>query len=82
MRERADHKHWQRLALKARSAVTYEDLIPSPCASVCRLLPDETCEGCLRTVDEIRAWSMASDADKRAVWRLIQNRIAVKLAAP
>lgn len=72
--------HWQRLAQKARSAVEYEDLLPSPCASVCRLASDQTCEGCLRTVEEIRAWSVASDEEKRAIWRLIQTRIAVKLA--
>lgn len=70
---------WLRLAQKARSAVECEDLLPSPCASVCRLLPDNSCEGCLRTVDEIRAWSSSTDDDKRAVWRLIQTRIAVKL---
>jgi predicted Fe-S protein YdhL (DUF1289 family) len=25
------------------------------------------CEGCLRTLDEIAAWSVMSDAEKRAV---------------
>lgn len=34
------------------------------------------CEGCLRTLDEIRLWSRASDADKRAVWAAIEDRIA------
>lgn len=70
---------WTQLALKARSAVACEDLLPSPCASVCRLLPDDSCEGCLRTVGEIRAWSTATDDEKRQIWRLIQTRIAVKL---
>jgi predicted Fe-S protein YdhL (DUF1289 family) len=36
------------------------------------------CEGCLRTLDEIRLWSVASDADKRAVWAAIEDRIAAQ----
>ena len=35
------------------------------------------CEGCLRTLDEIRLWSSASDSEKRAVWAAIAARIAV-----
>jgi predicted Fe-S protein YdhL (DUF1289 family) len=34
------------------------------------------CEGCLRTIDEIRLWSTASDGQKKAVWALIAQRIA------
>jgi predicted Fe-S protein YdhL (DUF1289 family) len=52
--------------------------VPSPCISVCRM--DERsgwCEGCLRTLDEIAAWSMLDDAAKRAVWKLLpQRRVA------
>lgn len=43
--------------------------VPSPCISVCRM--DEAtgwCEGCMRTLDEIAAWSLLDDAEKRAVW--------------
>lgn len=36
------------------------------------------CEGCLRTLDEIRLWSRASDADKRVVWAAIEDRIAAQ----
>jgi predicted Fe-S protein YdhL (DUF1289 family) len=32
------------------------------------------CEGCLRTIDEIVAWGSMADADKRAVWQLIEQR--------
>jgi hypothetical protein len=32
------------------------------------------CEGCLRTIDEIAAWGTMADDDKRAVWRLIEQR--------
>lgn len=36
------------------------------------------CEGCLRTLDEIRLWSRASDSEKRAVWATIAARIAAR----
>jgi hypothetical protein len=32
------------------------------------------CEGCLRTLDEIAAWSGMPDEDKRQVWALIEQR--------
>jgi len=32
------------------------------------------CQGCLRTIDEIRAWSTMSDTDKRTVWSRIEQR--------
>jgi predicted Fe-S protein YdhL (DUF1289 family) len=34
------------------------------------------CEGCLRSLDEIRLWSSASDAQKKVVWSQIEQRIA------
>ncbi len=34
------------------------------------------CEGCFRTLDEIAQWSRMSDAEKRAVWVLIEQRAA------
>jgi predicted Fe-S protein YdhL (DUF1289 family) len=33
------------------------------------------CEGCLRSIDEIRLWSASSDQQKRDVWALIARRI-------
>lgn len=52
--------------------------VPSPCISVCRMdAKSGWCEGCLRTIDEIAAWSTLSDDAKRAVWdTLAQRRIA------
>ena len=42
--------------------------VPSPCNNVCRMNPDiGLCEGCLRTLDEIAAWSSLSNDEKRAV---------------
>lgn len=51
--------------------------VPSPCVSVCRMDADRIlCEGCWRTIDEIRHWSSCSDAEKKAVWSLIEQRVA------
>ena len=49
--------------------------INSPCISICRM--DETsgwCEGCLRTIDEIAAWTNLNDAGKKTVLSLIEER--------
>ncbi|HQR10009.1 MAG TPA: DUF1289 domain-containing protein [Casimicrobiaceae bacterium] len=51
------------------------DPVPSPCNSVCAL--DEAtglCAGCFRTIDEIAAWSLLDDADKREVWASLERR--------
>ena len=34
------------------------------------------CEGCLRTLDEIAAWSTLDDEAKRVVWLRIEQRQA------
>jgi uncharacterized protein len=48
---------------------------PSPCINVCRMDPRTGwCEGCLRTIEEIAAWSSASEERKRAVWVEIRRR--------
>lgn len=49
--------------------------VPSPCVSVCRMeAASGLCEGCLRTLDEIAAWSGLDDASKRQVWMRIAQR--------
>jgi uncharacterized protein len=51
--------------------------VDSPCTSVCRMdARTGWCEGCLRTLDEIAAWSGFDDADKRRVWLLLDQRRA------
>ena len=40
------------------------------------------CEGCFRTLDEIATWSRMDEAGKRAVWKLIEQRIAHNEASP
>ncbi len=55
--------------------------IPSPCISVCHM--DERtgwCEGCLRTLDEIAAWSTMSEGAKRSVWKRLGPRRAQRAA--
>jgi len=56
--------------------------VPSPCISVCEM--DEAklaCKGCFRTLAEISQWSRMADAEKVAVWQLIEAR-QVPVAAP
>ncbi len=48
--------------MKVASAVS------SPCIDVCRMdAASGWCEGCLRTLDEIAAWSQLDDDAKRAI---------------
>jgi hypothetical protein len=49
--------------------------VPSPCTNVCRInAASGYCEGCMRTLDEIAAWSRLDDEAKRAVWTLLPAR--------
>lgn len=65
------------LAQQAAFAGATAENVPSPCVSVCRMDGRSgLCEGCLRTLDEIRLWSRASDSEKRAVWAAIAARSA------
>jgi uncharacterized protein len=65
------------LAERAHAAASaVSDDVPSPCISVCRMdAQGELCIGCLRTLDEIAAWSRMDDRERRAVWRQIAARI-------
>ena len=56
--------------------------VPSPCISVC-VIDERTglCTGCQRTLDEIAAWSVLDDAERRAVWTRIGLRRAALTAA-
>ncbi|MCX7276006.1 MAG: DUF1289 domain-containing protein [Burkholderiales bacterium] len=43
--------------------------VESPCVSICQLdAAGALCVGCLRTLDEIAAWSSMDSPAKRAVW--------------
>jgi len=53
----------------ARAAVS------SPCIGVCRMdAATGWCTGCLRTIDEIAAWGVASESRKRDIWAAIERR--------
>ena len=50
--------------------------VPSPCVSVCRMdTGSGLCEGCFRTLDEIRDWGRSDDAAKRLMWGDIRTRL-------
>lgn len=51
------------------------ETVASPCIDVCRLdARTGLCEGCLRTLDEICAWSAASDDEKRTILAAVGQR--------
>ena len=54
-----------------------DDDVPSPCISVCEIVPGTgLCAGCLRTLDEIAVWSVLDTAEKRAVLATLPGRAA------
>lgn len=47
----------------------------SPCVEVCLLdFAREICTGCLRTLDEIGAWSICNDDEKRRILTNVEER--------
>ena len=53
--------------------------VPSPCMSVCRIAEDgDYCVGCFRTLDDVRAWSQADNARRRAIWAQALRRAGVE----
>ena len=56
--------------------VTASDAHPaSPCLGICLMDPaTRMCRGCLRTIDEIRAWYEASAAEKHAILARLDAR--------
>ncbi len=57
--------------------------VPSPCVSVCSLDGSGAyCEGCLRSLDEIRLWSANTDTEKKDVWERIAQRMTRLTTAP
>jgi predicted Fe-S protein YdhL (DUF1289 family) len=58
------------------------DEIESPCVKVCVIHPGSgLCVGCLRTRDEIGAWSTMAPADRRAVMDALPARAPLLTAA-
>jgi len=70
----------RQISAEGQFDLNWQEPIPSPCVSVCRMLPDRSrCEGCFRTLDEIRAWSQADGARRRAIWARALHRAGVAL---
>jgi predicted Fe-S protein YdhL (DUF1289 family) len=57
------------------SPVSAQAAVPSPCINVCRMhAASGLCEGCQRTLAEIGAWASMGEAEKREVWRQLEQR--------
>jgi predicted Fe-S protein YdhL (DUF1289 family) len=41
-----------------------EQTIKSPCVNICQLDADKVCLGCFRSLEEIGAWSLASEEER------------------
>ena len=66
----------QTLAARAQSVGAAVDAVPSPCISICSMNTGSgLCEGCFRTLDEIRVWSSSDEAAKKQIWIHIQQRL-------
>jgi prolyl-tRNA editing enzyme YbaK/EbsC (Cys-tRNA(Pro) deacylase)/predicted Fe-S protein YdhL (DUF1289 family) len=66
----------QTLATRAISISSIAANLPSPCVSICRMdTGSGLCEGCFRTIDEIRVWSSSDDTAKRQMWAQIHQRL-------
>jgi len=50
---------------------TTDCAVLSPCVGICWLGADGLCQGCLRNVDEIAAWSRLSDAERLHVMEVL-----------
>lgn len=51
------------------------EALSSPCTGVCQMDKDTGyCKGCLRTIDEIIDWGVASESRKRDIWAAIERR--------
>lgn len=60
-----------------------DEPVPSPCISVCRMTPDRShCEGCFRTIDEIRAWSKSDAFQRLVIWNALLERAGITVAVP
>jgi len=59
----------------SRAQAEHAQPVTSPCINVCKM--DDArglCLGCMRTIDEIAAWSTMSDAARLAVWQTLPDR--------
>ena len=51
------------------------DEVPSPCVKICVVHPEtRLCTGCLRTIEEIGAWSRMSAEERRSIIDTLESR--------
>lgn len=73
------NRRWRRVVEMA-SQIGEGPHVPSPCQSVCIMHPTTGwCEGCLRSLDEIAAWSRMDNPAKRVVWAQLPERLAQRI---
>jgi len=64
------------LAARGVSVGAMAENIPSPCVNVCRMdTGSGLCEGCFRTIEDIREWGRSDDAAKKVMWGHITQRL-------
>ena len=67
----------ERLKEKLTMALDVQsEFVISPCIAVCQMDPVRNlCEGCFRDLQEIARWGSLVNAQKREVWRQIEQRM-------
>ncbi len=74
-----DAQAWIDVAAQAK----VEDPTLSPCIGVCAMdAASGLCKGCLRSLDEIAAWSSASETQRRAIKATLPQRRSLILDVP
>ncbi|WP_237219003.1 YbaK/EbsC family protein [Rhodoferax aquaticus] len=64
------------LAARAITISAMAENVPSPCVNVCRMdTGSGLCEGCFRTIDDIREWGRSDDAGKKTMWAAVTQRL-------
>ena len=59
-------------------AEDFDGVVTSPCISVCRMTADRShCQGCFRTLEELRAWGKVDAAQRRAIGAQLLVRAGV-----
>lgn len=55
-----------------------DEALPSPCISVCSMSDDGShCQGCFRSIAEIRAWAGADTAQRWDIWAQLSRRAGI-----
>lgn len=52
-----------------------QEVVHSPCVGVCALDDDDVCIGCMRSGQEITQWGYVDNDGKRAILKLVEQRL-------